>query len=66
MLTGVVDQALELLLRVTAALVGHVLHGRAAVHELAAAWTWSAAVWPAVALAAVALLAGLWTAFWDD
>ncbi len=64
------DVTLELVLRATAALLGHVLHGRDAVQELAAAWTWSAAVWPVVGLAAVALLVGLlvglWTVFWDD
>lgn len=66
MLTGGADVALELVLRATAALLGHVLHGRDAVQDLAAAWTWSAAVWPAVGLATVVLLVGLWTAFWDD
>lgn len=65
-LTATVDWALELVLRVAAALVGHVLHGRDVVHELTAAWTWSTAVWPAVALVAAVLLVGLWTAFWDD
>jgi hypothetical protein len=65
-LSGAVDVALELVLRATAALLGHVLHGRAAVQELAAAWSWSAALWPAVGLVAVVLLVGLWTAFWDD
>lgn len=58
-LSGAVDVTLELVLRATAALLGHVLHGRDAVQELAAAWTWSAAVWPVVGLAAVALLVGL-------
>ncbi len=66
MLTGAVDVALELVLRATAALLGHVLHGRDAVQELAAAWSWSAALWPAVGLVAVLLAVGLWTAFWDD
>jgi hypothetical protein len=65
-LRGAVDVALELVHRATAALLGHVLHGRAAVQELAAAWSWSAALWPAVGLVAVVLLVGLWTAFWDD
>jgi hypothetical protein len=65
-LTGAVDVVLELVLRASAALLGRVLHGRDAMEDLAAAWTWSAAVWPAVGLVAVALLVGLWTAFWDD
>lgn len=66
MLTGGVDVVLELVLRAAAALLGRVLHGRDAVQELTSAWTWSAAVWPAVGLLAVALLVGFWTAFWDD
>jgi len=65
-LSGTVDVAAELLLRVVAAVARAVAPGRDVLADVAAGWSWSAAVWAAVALAAVALAVGVRTAFWDD
>lgn len=66
MLTGAVDTLVELVLRTATALIGRVVLGGEAVHELTAGWTWSAALWPAAGLLAVLLVVGAWVAFWDD
>ncbi|WP_203667884.1 hypothetical protein [Cellulomonas pakistanensis] len=66
MLTGAVDTLVELVLRTATALVGRVVGGRDVVHELAAGWTWSAALWPAAGVLVVLLAVGAWVAFWDD
>lgn len=66
MLTGTVDVLLELLLGAVATVVGKVVLGRDLVADLAGDWHWTTLGWVAVALVAVALGVGAWTAFWDD
>lgn len=65
-LTGTADLLLELLLGAVSAVVGKVLLGRDVVADVAGTWPWTTLGWAAVALVAVALGVGAWTAFWDD
>jgi ABC-type dipeptide/oligopeptide/nickel transport system permease subunit len=65
-LTGTVEALVELLLRAVSAVAGTVVLGRDVLADVAGGWSWSTAMWVAVALASVALVVGAWVAFWDD
>ncbi|HEY0215438.1 MAG TPA: hypothetical protein VGC57_03485 [Cellulomonas sp.] len=65
-MTVAVHEVADLVVRLLFFLVSRVSTGREIVSRLTDDVTWSQLAWPVAGVLLVSLVAGAWTAFWDD